>query len=522
MAGRTGSGGGIGGGGYSLQRGGYRPPAGRRPQAWQVVSAVCAVAMLLCNFHRSVFTALLPLCAHSLALSPGELGLAQSSMLVGYLAGQLPAGHLADEHGGDRVLLVGLALWSLATAATAGAAGLSTAPTLMLPMPGPAGPTGLGLSPALAWLLGARAAMGLASSVIMPAVSAATAQWVPRDRVAATLAAIYAFFNLGGVLGLVVAPQLALRSGWPGAFVTAAAGGVVWALLGSAAVARAGARPQLPGQQTAALLPVAQQEPTALPGAPAAPAPAGSAPQPPPAAPGPAPGADRGAAGGPSTSGRAPDAATVAATRVQVAALCWCHGVIGWGFFVLQAWIPLYLQSLGVADLASAGLLASLPWLAAALTATLAGGLADRLVRGGAWGRLAVRRAMHGVSTLGCAAAVLPLAAGVGGGVGPAALSPAVATLCLVAAVGCYGASFGGFHAYVQDVASADAGKILGLTNTASIAGGIAGNLATGWLLQAGSGYAGVFWVAAGLYVSSWLVFTALLKGEPISLAALR
>ena len=35
-----------------------------------------------------------------------------------------------------------------------------------------------------------------------------------------------------------------------------------------------------------------------------------------------------------------------------------------------------------------------------------------------------------------------------------------------------------------QDVASADAGALLGLTNTASILGGIAGNIATGLLLQ--------------------------------------
>ena len=65
-----------------------------------------------------------------------------------------------------------------------------------------------------------------------------------------------------------------------------------------------------------------------------------------------------------------------------------------------------------------------------------------------------VRRLMHTVSTLGCAAAMLPLAAGAGlgcaGGGCEGGLPPLVATACLVAAVGCYGFSFGGFHAYVQ------------------------------------------------------------------------
>ncbi len=70
------------------------------------MSAVCAVCLLLCNFHRSVFTALLPALAGAggggLALSGGEVGLLQGAMLVGYLAGQLPAGEASDREGGDR------------------------------------------------------------------------------------------------------------------------------------------------------------------------------------------------------------------------------------------------------------------------------------------------------------------------------------------------------------------------------------------------------------------------------------
>ncbi len=56
---------------YGARR--YGSPA-NRPQPWQAVAAVCAVAMLLCNFHRSVFTALLPLVADQLALSHAEVG----------------------------------------------------------------------------------------------------------------------------------------------------------------------------------------------------------------------------------------------------------------------------------------------------------------------------------------------------------------------------------------------------------------------------------------------------------------
>jgi hypothetical protein len=38
--------------------------------------------------------------------------------------------------------------------------------------------------------------------------------------------------------------------------------------------------------------------------------------------------------------------------EVQVAVLIWTHTVIGWGFFVLQSWIPTYLNSMGTGSLA--------------------------------------------------------------------------------------------------------------------------------------------------------------------------
>ena len=47
---------------------------------------------------------------------------------------------------------------------------------------------------------------------------------------------------------------------------------------------------------------------------------------------------------------------------MQIALLCWTHGVIGWGFFIFGTWIPTYLDYLGVTDLRTAGYLSALPW----------------------------------------------------------------------------------------------------------------------------------------------------------------
>lgn len=50
-------------------------------------------------------------------------------------------------------------------------------------------------------------------------------------------------------------------------------------------------------------------------------------------------------------------------TLTHILALCWVHSVIGWGFFILQSWIPTYLTQLGMTDLKTVGLLSALPWL---------------------------------------------------------------------------------------------------------------------------------------------------------------
>ena len=47
---------------------------------------------------------------------------------------------------------------------------------------------------------------------------------------------------------------------------------------------------------------------------------------------------------------------------MQIALLCWTHGVIGWGFFIFGTWIPTYLDYLGVTNLKTAGYLSALPW----------------------------------------------------------------------------------------------------------------------------------------------------------------
>ncbi|KAI8475106.1 MAG: major facilitator superfamily transporter [Monoraphidium minutum] len=318
--------------------------------------------MLLCNLHRSTFSALLPELAVVMQLRPAQMGDIQAAMLGAYLAGQLPAGALADRLGGPRVLLAGLAIWSGATALTA----------LALPGGGGGGGGGGGLGVVYA----SRVALGLASACAMPCVAAAVAEWAPRQRRAGAVAFVYALFNIGGVLGLILAPQVAQAAGLAAAFLSAT------------------------------------------------------------------------------------------------------------------------------------GALAALPWLAAAAVGMLSGAAADRLIRAGV-PALTVRRRFQTASFLGCAASALPLAA---------SSSPPLwlAVSCLTAHLAAYSASFGGFHAHLQDVAGPSAGVLQGLTNSCSVAAGAAGSVLTGRLLGATGSFAAGFWGLAALYAAAAAVWATATSGEPL------
>lgn len=173
---------------------------------------------------------------------------------------------------------------------------------------------------------------------------------------------------------------------------------------------------------------------------------------------------------------------------------------MGYGFFILQNWIPMYLASVSGHDLAVVGGLSSIPWLAAALVGPMVGRMSDHMI--GVGGKtLTVRRIMQNICFLGCAVSVIPLAV---------AAQPDVvlAVCCLTASLAFYSFSHSGFHSYLQDVASSSAGAVYGVTNTCSIAVGVAGNLITGKVIEATGSYSAVFVLFAVLNVTAAVVFS--------------
>lgn len=119
---------------------------------------------------------------------------------------------------------------------------------------------------------------------------------------------------------------------------------------------------------------------------------------------------------------------------------------------------------------------------------------------------------MQTVSSMGIAFCLIPLA------MDQNFVSPLIATAVISVAVAFQGLCYPGFHSYVQDVASKDAGLVLALTNTCSIAAGILGNIITGQLAASPLGFSAVFGLTSVLYISSAITWFVFAKGNSMEL----
>ena len=383
---------------------------------------------------------------------------------------------ISDRWGGPQTLCGGLIMWSIAAMA------LAAAPIVPWPF---------------TFILCTRAALGLAQSVMMPAVSAAAAQWFPPSYRGSKTSGIYAWFSLGTMAGLCLTPATAALVGWPMAVLLLSAIGVVSGILALEALPSHSARYSVKEDFIDA--DISQHINDASIGT-----------------------SNSSTAANKSTSANTHNTNKIKHVDMSLcwhhfgdlALMSWTHGVIGMGFFVLQAWVPTYLYSLGINDLPMLGMLSALPWLFTAAVAAGAGTLGDWLQSTAGWSALRVRRVMQTAASVGGCVALTPLAL-----VNSTALSPFVATAALCVAVASQGFYYGGYHSYVQDVAPGDAGLILGVTNTFGSVAGIIGNVVAGSMAGGPSGLSGVFAMAMLLHALSsvtWLLFA---RGRKVKLS---
>ena len=153
----------------------------------------------------------MPALGAAFSAAPDQIQLTLSLYLVGYAPGQIVVGPLSDRFGRRRVLLGGLAVYTLATLACAA-------------------------SPRISILIAARLFQGVSASGGPVMVRAIVRDHFEGDRAAHTMSSLTTVFAVGPLLAPIIGGALLVRYGWPSIFLFIAFWSVVllavaWAFL---------------------------------------------------------------------------------------------------------------------------------------------------------------------------------------------------------------------------------------------------------------------------------------------------
>ncbi|KAK9828655.1 hypothetical protein WJX72_001353 [[Myrmecia] bisecta] len=403
--------------------------------------------------------AILPM-AKEFGWAPGVQGIIQSSFLWGYMATQVLGGTLADKYGGKIVMAYGVLWFSLAS--------------LLLPVALSSSVAIAGLTLPAVCL--ARCCVGLGEGVALPCMNNLVARNIPPGKRATALGNAFTGFHSGNLLGLFVSPLLLAAYGWRTLFYTfGILGGpllAVW-LLVVPKQTRASRQDQAPVSRLA--------DPT----------------------------------GGQVVLGEAapvrPPPGAISMMGLMSKPATWAIIIVNfvnhWGYFIYLNWMPTYFYQVLGLDLKASSLLAFIPWLVMACGSTMAGWLADSLVRRGV-DVTRVRKGMQTVAFLGPAISLLVLA--------NRGISARLALTCMTCALGITSLGQAGFVANMSDIAPRYAGQMFGLCNTFGSLAGILGVSAVGFIVEKTGSFDPVFKLTAAMYVFATIVWNLLCTGERV------
>ena len=306
-------------------------------------------------------------------------------------------------------------------------------------------------------LLLARVGMGIGEGVTFPSIYSLFGRWLPKTESARSIGVIFSAIPLGSVFALLITPVIVIHWGWPWAFYSFGAIGVVWWWFWHVNItADPAAHPTIAPQELAAIggmvAPMETSQPPKL---------------------------------------------TELLRRGPVWAIIVSHFCNNWGGYVLLAWMPTYItQGLGV-DFASVGLFSVVPSLCSFLFLNVAGWLADGLVKRG-WDVTTTRKTMQTIGFGGAATSLMFVGY----------IHDAPSAIALMSFGSVLGAcASGGFGVNHLDIAPRYAGVLMGLSNTAATIPGIIGIYVSGLILSATGSWTLVFQVAAGIYLFGMIFY---------------
>ena len=181
-------------------------PKGGIPHRWQIVFMM-ALSFVLCNMDKvNMSVAVIPM-AKELGWSATERGLVSSSFFWGYSLTQIPAGWVSTSIGGAKVLMAGVALWSLGTLIAPPAAHMS-----------------------LVALCATRVFVGLGEGLAPSSATNVLARVIPEGERARAVTAVFGGLDVGSAIGLTLCGPLIFYFGWESVFYLFAVLGLMWCL----------------------------------------------------------------------------------------------------------------------------------------------------------------------------------------------------------------------------------------------------------------------------------------------------
>lgn len=174
-------------------------------------TAAFGLAILtLLNFvnyiDRYVLPAVAPRVKEALSLTDEQLGLVGSAFLLSYLFTSPAFGYLGDRFSRTRLMGLGVALWSVATA-------------------------GAGLARSFAQMIVARGAVGVGEASYAAISPALLSDYYPRERRGRVFAIFYLAIPVGSAVGYLLGGLLEHHFGWRAAFFAVGLPGLLLALL---------------------------------------------------------------------------------------------------------------------------------------------------------------------------------------------------------------------------------------------------------------------------------------------------
>jgi MFS family permease len=177
-----------------------------RPQARTIGRAVVpllALAVFINYVDRGNVATAAPLIKDELRLSASQLGIVLSAFYWSYTPAQILAGWLAERINAYRVLALGLATWSIATALS-------------------------GLATGFIVLIALRIVLGVGESAAFPCSSKLLAMHLPHEKLGSANGLIGVGLALGPALGTLVGGLMMARLGWRPVFIIFGLVSIFW------------------------------------------------------------------------------------------------------------------------------------------------------------------------------------------------------------------------------------------------------------------------------------------------------